>query len=230
MTEQQDQLDQATRDRLMKLATMPVDMSRLARMMADALPPKQESKPLVHPARSDGWHRIAAMFVLMAGIAGASYLAIFGVAPQSALASSMTVQELHAYLLEHPDSAYRAQTIAQARQSINAQLADEMPLPIVEDTNVESCCLVQGDFPLRAALIVEHPAGSVTIIIAQGKDFAQPMHPIDHPSGIELYGHDHAGMPMVMRNGGDLWMCVMGEVDVDMLAEVAAAIKFGDSF
>lgn len=225
MTEHQEQLDQATRDRLAKLASMPVDMSRLAKMMADALPPKQESKPLVHPVRSGGWQRIAAMFVLMAGIAGASYLAIFGVAPQSAMANSMTVEELHAYLLDHPDSAYRAQTVAQAQQTIDAQFTGDMPLPIVDGTNVESCCLVQGDFPLRAALIVERPVGSITIIIAQGKDFAHRTEPIQHPSGAQLYSHRHAGTPMIMRNIGDQWICVMGEFDQADLADIAASIN-----
>ncbi len=226
MTEHQEQLDQAMRDRLAKLASMPVDMSRLARLMSDALPPKPASKPLVPSTRSSGWFRIAAMFVLMAGIAGASYLAIFGVAPQSALANAMTVQELHAYLLEYPDSTYRTQTIAQAQVTIDAQLAGDMPLPIVDGTNVESCCLVQGDFPLRAALIVERPAGRITIIIAQGKDFAQPFEPIQHPSQAQLYSHRHTGTPMVMRNVGDLWMCVMGETDIEVLAEIAASLSF----
>ncbi len=226
MTEHQNQLDQATRDRLAKLASTPVDMSRLTRMMADALPPKQESKPLARPARSGGWQRVAAMFVLMAGIAGASYLAIFGVAPQSTYANAMTVEELHAYLLEHPDSAYRAQTIERAQVVINAQLAGNMPLPIVDGTNVQSCCLVQGDFPLRAALVVARPEGRVTLIIAQGKDFAHPAQPIRHPSGIELQSHSHIDIPMVMRNIGDLWICVMGEPDHEVLADIAASLTF----
>lgn len=225
MTEHQDQLDQATQNRLAKLATMPVDMSGLEKMMADALPPKPVAKPVPRQGPVDGWYRIAAMFVLMAGIAGASYFAIFGVAPQSAIADAMTVQELHTYLLEHPDSAYRAQTITQAQANIDAQLAEVMPLPVVNGANVESCCLVQGDFPLRAALMVERPTGSVTIIIAQGKNFAHPTQPIEHPSGAQLQSHTHTGTPMVMRSIGDLWMCVMGDADVSDLADVAAAIE-----
>lgn len=226
MTEHQNQLDQAIRDRLAKLASTPMDMSRLAKKMADALPPKQESKPLVHPARSGGWRRVAAMFVLMAGIAGSSYFAIFGVTPQPAFANAMTVQELHTYLLTHPDSAYRAQTTAQAQEIIDAQLADDMPLPIVDGTNVASCCLVQGDFPLRAALMIERPADKITILIAQGKDFAHPTEPIPHPSGAQLHRHRHTGTLMVMRNIGDLWMCVMGEVNESQLADIAAVLVF----
>jgi hypothetical protein len=226
MTDHKDQLDQATQDRLVKLATMPVDLSRLEKKMADALPPKPAAHLVHRQAPSSGWYRIAAMFVLMAGIAGASYFAIFGVAPQGAYANSMTVQELHAYLLEHPDSSYRAQTLPEAQKSIDAQIADEKPLPIVDGANVESCCLVQGNFPLRAALIVERPVGSVTIIIAQGKDFAHPTQPLQHHSGVLLHGHTHTDTPMVMRNVGDLWMCVMGEVDQTDLADVAAGIRF----
>lgn len=227
MTEHQDQLDQATRDRLAKLASMPVDMSRLQKKMADALPPEPESKPRALQASSGGWYRIAAIFVL---IAGASYFAIFGFAPQVAVARTMTVAELHDSLLNDPQEAYLAHSIDQAQALIDAQFTGKLSLPIVDGTQVESCCLVEGDFPLRVALVIKQPSGIATIIIAQGEDFAQPMHLLEHPSGIELHGHDHAGMPMVMRNKGDLWMCVMGETDVKTLADVAAAIKFGDFF
>jgi len=224
MAEHQKQLDQATQGRLAKLATMPVDMSRLEKKMADALPPRSAPKPLAHPARSGGWQRIAAMFVLMAGIAGASYFAIFGVAPQGAYA--MTVDQLHTYLLEHPDSAYRAQTLQQAQVLLDAQLDGSKPLPTVDGTNVASCCLVQGDFPLRAALLIERPTGSVTVIVAQGKDFAHPTEAIQHASGVELQSHSHTDTPMVMRNVDDLWVCVMGDVDESDLADVASSIRF----
>jgi hypothetical protein len=226
MSKYDEQLDQATRDRLAKLGSMPVDLSRLEQQMADALPPKTEPIPSPHRLYRTGWLRVAAVLALMIGIAGASYYAFFGVGPQTAVAQTMTVAELHESLLNDPQEAYLAYSIDQAQALIDAQLAGKQSLPIVDGTQVESCCLVEGEFPLRAALVIKQPNGTATIIIAQGEDFAQPMHPIEHPSGIELQGHDHAGMPMVMRNKDDLWMCVMGEADTETLADVAAAIKF----
>lgn len=226
MSEYDEQLDQATRDRLAKLGTMPVDLSRLEQQMMDALPPQTEPRLSTHYLHRTGWLRVAAVIALMIGIAGASYYAFFGVGPQAAVAQTMTVAELHESLLNDPQEAYLANSIDQAQSLIDAQLSGKQSLPIVDGTRVESCCLVEGEFPLRAALVVKQPNGTATIIIAQGEDFAQPMHPIDHPSGIELQGHDHAGMPMVMRNKGDLWMCVMGEVDDAELADVAAGLKF----
>lgn len=228
MTDHNDKLDQATQDRLAKLASMPVDLSRLEQKMADQLPSRQQHNTQPHINPMQGWLRVAAIIALMVGVAGASYYAFFGVGPQAAVAQTMTVAELHESLLNDPQEAYLAHTIGDAQALIDAQLAGKQSLPIVDGTHVESCCLVEGEFPLRAALVIKQPAGIATIIIAQGEDFAQPMHPIDHPSGIELQGHDHAGMPMVMRNNGDLWMCVMGETDAETLADVAAAIKFED--
>lgn len=225
MTDYNDKLDQATQDRLSKLASMPVDLSRLEQKMADQLPARQQHNSPRHINPMQGWLRVAAIIAVMVGVAGASYYAFFGVGPQSAIAQTMTVAELHDHLLNDPQEAYLAKSVEEAQALIDAQLAGKQPLPIVDGTHIESCCLVEGEFPLRAALVVTQPAGNVTIIIAQGEDFAQPMHPIDHPSGLQLQGHDHAGMPMVMRNVGDLWMCVMGDLEQSELADIAAAIN-----
>ena len=226
MNDHDEQIDQATRERLGKLRSMPVDLSRLEQKLANQLPPRQQvSMAKVSPMRS--WLRLAAMFVLFAGVAAASYIAFFGVGPQAAVAQTMTVAELHEHLLSDRQQDYLAHSTDAAQHLIDAQLSGEMPLPILDGTRVQSCCLVEGNFPLRAALVIEQPAGAITIIIAQGDNFAYSMNPIDHPSGVKLQTHEHAGVPMVMRNKGDLWMCVMGDVnDNATLAEIAASLEF----
>lgn len=226
MTDHNDKLDQATQDRLAKLASMPVDLSRLEQKMADQLPARQQHNTQPHTNPMQGWLRVAAIIALMVGVAGASYYAFFGVGPQTAIAQTMTVAELHDHLLNDPQEAYLAKSVEEAQALIDAQLGGKQPLPIVDGTHIESCCLVEGEFPLRAALVVTQASGNITIIIAQGKDFAQPMHPIDHPSGLQLQGHDHAGMPMVMRNVGDQWMCVMGNAEQKELADIAVSLVF----
>lgn len=226
MTDHNEQLDQATRDRLGKLASMPVDLSRLETKLARQLPPpKQAGVARARPIR--GWLRLAAMVALFAGVAAVSYVALFGVGPQTAVAQTMTVAELHEHLLSDRQQDYLAPSTDAAQHLIDAQLSGERPLPILDGTRVQSCCLVEGNFPLRAALVIEQPAGAITIIIAQGDNFAYSMNPIDHPSGVNLQTHEHAGIPMVMRNKGDLWMCVMGDVnDKATLAEIAASLEF----
>jgi len=229
MNNQNEQLDEATRNRLSKLADMPVDMARLKQKMAGTLPVRPAPMQRAHAPRPTGWLRVAAVLALFIGIAGASYFALFGVAPQTAVAQTMTVAQLHQYLIADQQSTYHAATLTQAQQLINQQLAGEQPLPTVEGTYVESCCLVDGDFPLRAAIVLDQPTGPITIIIAQGEGFAHPTQSIDSPASVKLQGHDHAGVPMVMRNVGDLWMCVMGEVDQSTLADIAAAISLTSS-
>lgn len=228
MSEHNEQRDQATRERLAKLESMPVDLSRLEQKLANQIPRPQPAKQQPrHRAPSHGWMRLAAAIVLMVGIAGASYYAFFGGGPQTAMAEVMTVAELHDHLLNAPQKAYIANSVDQAQAMVDAQLVGKQPLPIIEGTHIESCCLVEGEFPLRAALVIKQPGGTATIIIAQGQDFAHKMNPISHPSGVELQGHDHAGMSMVMRNKGDLWMCVMGEIEEAQLADIAAGIDLG---
>jgi len=225
MNDQHTPLDTATRDRLNRLGSMPVDLAGLEAKLADNLPGKAAPRPaVIHRIRASGWLRVAAVLAVMLGVASAAYVGFFGITPQTATAQTLTVSELHHYLIGHPDAAYRARNASEAQRGITAQLAGQQSVPVLRGARVESCCLVEGDFPLRAALVVDRPEGMVTIIIAQGKDFAHQMNPIAHPSGVSLQGHEHAGMPMVMRNNGDLWMCVMGRVDQAVLADLAAGL------
>ena len=64
MNDQNNQLDQATSVRLGKLASMPVDVSRLERRMAEAMHPAESQQPQSLPLsarhRSTGWLRVAA--------------------------------------------------------------------------------------------------------------------------------------------------------------------------
>jgi len=78
MSDHQEQLDRATRDRLGKLRSMPVDLSRLEQKLANQLPPSQQvTMAKVSPMRS--WLRLAAMVALFVGVVAASYVAFFGV-------------------------------------------------------------------------------------------------------------------------------------------------------
>ena len=228
MNEKQEQLEHATQHRLGKLAAMSVDLSRLEKRLAHAIDPEGESPAAANPypvARGKtGWLRVAAVVALFVGVSAAAYFAFFQVAPSTAVAQTMTISQLHRHLMDDPQSTYRARTVARAQDIIDTQLSGQLALPILDGTQVESCCLVEGNFPLRAALVIDHPDGAVTITIAQGEGFAHPMHTIDHPSGVPMQGHEYQGLPMVMRNVGDLWMCVMGEPGGDHLSDIAASI------
>lgn len=230
MNDPHEQLDQATSQRLGKLSSMPVDLTRLEGQLAKTIgpaTPQAGAGPEVRPThRSTGWLRVAAAVLLFAGIGAVGYLAFFQVDPPSAHAQTMTIAQLHQRLLDDPHATYRASSVEEAQAILDAQLSGTLALPIVDGTQVESCCLVDGQFPLRAALVVDHPGGPITIVVAQGEGFAHPMAPIAHPSGVPLQGHEHAGMPMVMRNAGDLWMCVMGDPGNTHLADIAAGCDF----
>ena len=218
-----DKLDQATKERLGKLASMPVDMSSIERRIAQEFPSGETSKTPTH-RKTTGWLRLAAMVALFAGVTAAVYIGFFGVDPSAAVAQTLTVSELHRQLMADPQATHRTDNLDDAQQLIDAQLSGELSLPIVEGTSVESCCLISGSFPLRAVLVIEHELGPVTVVIAQGEGFAHPMQPIEHPSGKTLYGHDVDGLPMVMQHVGDLWMCVMGEPGAAHLEDTAAGL------
>ena len=41
-----------------------------------------------------------------------------------------------------------------------------------------------------------------------------------------FHGHEKSGIPMMMANRGDRWLCVMGDLDYQQLADIAAKIDF----
>ncbi|WP_432799555.1 hypothetical protein [Poriferisphaera sp. WC338] len=221
-----DQLDQATSGRLAALRAHSAEESQLLdieKRIADAL-------PITGPSFTQkfSWpHRFAAAASVVLAIGLLALIFILS-ANNTAHASITNLATLHIDLLQTEavaDIAHLNQTL---QRQIEKNLADRTS-PLL----VESCCLQNKNARLLAAVSYQAAGLSrehVSVVVAEGEDFAVPMGETILQGDRALYIHDmphlSVGLNMVMAQSGDRWLCVMGQGDRDRLIEIASQIVF----
>lgn len=228
----QAELDAATRQRLARLASVPVDVAALAARIDQALEQADDG-------RRSGWRwrprRLAAVAAAIA-MAGSLVLVLLTAVERTtgpAIAGSIELSQLHAQLVEGRVTTAPAATIEQANALIARQSGEgALRLPGLGslsgqgDLTVQSCCLASVRGKLVAAVLLDMEGRPVTLIVAQSADFTHPMGQSLTVAGRELFAHRLGELEMVMTRHGDRWLCVMGQVERARLADVAASVRF----
>ncbi len=229
----QAELDAATRQRLARLASVPVDVAALAARIDQALEQVDDD------GRRSGWRwrprRLAAVAAAIA-MAGSLVLVLLTAMERTtgpAIAESIELSQLHAQLVEGRVTTAPAATIEQANTLIARQSGEGAPrLPGLGslsgqgDLTVQSCCLASVRGKLVAAVLLDMEDRPVTLIVAQSADFTHPMGQSLTVAGRELFAHRLGELEMVMTRHGDRWLCVMGQVERARLADMAASVRF----
>jgi hypothetical protein len=221
----QSPLDQATRKRLARLSTVPVDTTGLERKLAKLMQVQTQ------PDRTDSsqrrlWRAVSALAAVLAIAAAVTFTLVGGSAP--AVASPIELRQLHGDILAGRLDLTAVTTIEQANDEIKSQQRDTPQLPGFEHGWVQSCCLTGIQGKLVAVALLDYQGQPVTLVVARGRDFA---HPMGQPITIDSHTfmtHELDGVQMVMAHEGDLWLCVMGDGSAEDLALVAAGIKLDD--
>ncbi len=218
-------LDQATRKRLARLSTVPVDITRLESRLYKAIPTPQD--PGRAGLRLRGWWRVASAAAALVAIAATLMFTLVG-GSTPAVASPIELQQLHRDILAGRIDLTAVNTIAQANQTIQDQQRGAPKLPGFEHSEVRSCCLTHMQGRLVAVALLDYQGHPVTLVVAQGRDFAHPMGQTITIGSREFMAHQVDGLQMVMGREGDLWLCVMGDTSADDLAQVAAGVRLAD--
>ena len=154
------------------------------------------------------------------------YLAISSGGGQ-AQAAIVELSQLHHDIVAGRIPLTPAETVEQANTWI-AEQADSAPqLPAdLGHVRVQSCCLadVQGDLVAVAVLQVDQEL--ITLVVAEAPNFAHEMGTVIEIDGRRYLGHELNGVNMMMANLGDRWLCVMGDLGDERLAEIAAEVRF----
>lgn len=223
-------LDAATARRLARLGEQPVDVSDLQRRLEQQLaaPPAAATTPATFPL----WRRwLSPGLGLAASILLALVVLFAVVEPAPPVHATPVVQltQLHHDLLEGRIPVTPVESIEQANTWIAQQSTSAPALPQhMDHARVQSCCLanVQGD--VVAIAVVRHGTTPITLVVADAPDFAHRMGRIIDRDGQEMFAHAVGGVQMVMTRAGDRWLCVMGDVNADTLADLAADVRFGE--
>lgn len=213
-------LDAATAARLRRLADAPVDMAAFETRLSFAMSDQ--------PSRAVGMARVQHLRRLLAVAAGFALAAVvifsvIGRSASTAHAEILDLTEVHAQLLDGQSAEPHVSTVSQA----NAIIADRAKLPErALQTHVRSCCLRDVEGALRTAVLLEQDGLRISIVVADGGNFATPMGDTVTRDGNAYHIHKMGELTMVMSRQHDRWLCVMSDSPREALLAVATQIRF----
>lgn len=216
-----DRLDQATARRLAKLREMPVDTSRLDRLIESRIPPPHAVPDVVFRLRP---LRAAAAAVALLAIVGAMIWSLSGGAAQ---ASPQVLAQFHEELVSGKIPAIRVDSIAQANQALAEQWKQAVQIPEIPSEHVIFCCMRQIQ-DKRVACVLLRGMGDVpvTMAVAKARDMKMSGGEIRAYKGLlfHIYSSGRLNMAMTERDGR--WICLISQLPVENLMEIAGEIRF----
>jgi hypothetical protein len=223
--------DAALARRLARLGDQPVPTESLERRL-DAAFASLDEPATINPSGPPPIYRLTRWLQPAAGVAAMLALVValffvFSTSPPSASAAVVDLAELHHYVEEGRFALPTASSMAAVNQSIAEQRNGRVLLPEeMQGARVQSCCLrdVQGD--LVALAVLDDGGPSVSLVVAQAPEFAHEMGVVIEIDGRRFFGHELNGIPMMMANIEDRWLCVMGDRSYEALAQIAAEARF----
>lgn len=228
-------VESAVANRLAAFGQREVDTSRLEERIRAALDeeiadPSISGKQMDHDASPIArltWLRPVMGLAAMIAVAAALLFA-FNFNPPNATAAAVELSELHEDIASGQLNLKPYATIEDANRGIIDQVANTQVLPDeLENARVQSCCLTDVQGELAALALLQIKDTPVTLVVARAANFGA--HGEGHQFEIDgrmFHGHEKSGIPMMMANREDRWLCVMGHLDYQQLAEIAAKIDF----
>ena len=214
-------LDRATSERLNRLRTLPVDTSRLDKMVGVQLPSRERT-----PARMFPWLRpmraIAASIVLLAMI-GVILLASSG---GPVLASSMQMAQMHEDIVAGRTPVMKVDSIAQANRALAEQSPQSPTVPDMPSDHVMACCMKSVQNKRVACVLLQDQGTPVTMTVANASDMKLPTAPTITRDGITYRVQTINKLQMVMTERNGRWVCLIGEVPADQLMTLATKLRF----
>lgn len=217
-----DALDQATAARLAKLATLPVDTSRLDARLRSQLPAPT-------PASHRRWPRLG-LRPLQAAAAGlvlvAALLAVVIASSRPAIASAQTLAQLHDDLSSGRAPVIKVSSIEDAAAMLSRQWRHVPALPDMPDDHVMACCVHDMGRKKMAVVALDIDGAAVTLAVADASDIKSPQGDAVERRGVTYRVQSSAGVNMAMTQRSGRWICLMGRVDVERLIDVLAQSTF----
>lgn len=207
--------DEAVSRRLRRLASMPVDTSRLDAALRRALP-GAPARLRVTPLRA-----LAAALLLGVALG----LAFAGFGSGAALASAERLADIHRSAVAGNERTTPVASIAEARAALRRKWPDTPELPELPEHRAISCCVHEIGRRQMACITFEIDGVPVTLALAGARDIRMPHGESRRIDGAEYIVGESGGIHMVMQRRGSTWLCLMGRLSTERLAEVARSLE-----
>lgn len=219
----QNDLDEATSQRLRRLASTPVDTSRLDKWMQAQFGPNDGEA-----TRRVAWFRWRSALGVAAAVAIAVLIGVMSLSGTRAVAAPLELRQVHEQVIDGSLPALAAIDLADAKRRIEA-LVDGAPRPDGDYPGSVRCCCGQVLAGERLAFVkTRFGQTPVTIVLMRGYHAcAGNEHEMTDEQGRRfIVHHDRAGVQATLTPREDHWVCVMAALPTDDLLKVAGQIVF----
>ncbi len=215
--EYEDETEAAIARRLKKLHAMPVDTTGLDRALCRQLPPS--------PPRSGGrwWASLTAIAATLLVVATVSFALLQG---REAQASPAVMAQMHRDILSGAIPTMHADTIEEADRAIAALSGNFPQLPEPPKAHVMACCMRNIGNKKVACILLNDGGSKVTMVVADATQMQSPKSPTMVRNGVAYHVQTVNELHMVMTEREHRWVCLIGEVPIEKLMDLADAITF----
>ena len=215
------ELDQATARRLAKLASMPVDTSRLDAALRAQIPvrrPQPILRRLMRPLTA-----VAASLTLLAIIAAALLSSSSG----EVLASPAQMAQVHMDLVANRLPVTRVNSIQEASAALSRASSQSPQLPQAPQEHVMACCMKSIRNRQIACVLLQDDAGTpITMTVARDTDMRAPRGPTVTKDGVTYHVHEMSPLNMVMTERSGRWVCLIAQLPQANLIDLASRLQF----
>jgi hypothetical protein len=219
MNDETTELDKATSRRLSRLASMPVETSRLDAALKAALPLNAN---VVTGARSAPWllrlRAIAAAVLIVV----TTWVVILAMGSRPVMASPGEIARWHYDMI---GSCGAVTSITDANRALHDcdEQSPALPAPPGE---IRACCLKMMGKQHVSCAMIERKGEKVMICIAAQGDIKAPQGQKMSVGGLSFEAFTDGQLNIVSTHRDGRWVCASGNLSHQELAETAAMLKF----
>lgn len=223
--ERHDRLEHATRARLSRLAGVRGDAARVERrlraVLAQARPRQPERARLARL-----WWRVGGIAAVLA--AGAILaLALLHAGSQPVVAAPMELVRVHHDMLRGDVDAVAVTSFREAGDVLRGKWPQTPRVPQAGDGRITSCCLHALRNRKVACIRLEHLGRPVTVVVGHARDLVCSADHRPMARGGRTYlVHEEEGVNMAMMQVNGRWACVMGDLPLADLVDLADGLAF----
>jgi len=217
-----DGSERAVADRLARLRTMPVDPSRLERMLLAEIP-RPQSQPYHRSRRWLRPLRVVAAILIIAALIG---VLLWSTSSGPVMASTAEMAQLHRDLVSGRVPVVKVDSIAQASEVLAGKWPQQPGLPHAPDSHIMACCMRSISDRKVACVLFKNDGRPVTMSVAKSSDLRSPQSPTVTRDGQAYHVESAADLNMVSTQREGRWICLIGQLPVDRLIEIAHGLRF----
>jgi len=225
-----DALDKAVSNRLAKLRTMPVDVSKLRRAVDARIGAPTGNSSSADGRRSLIFRIMTPMRAMAASliVGGLVIALVIASASGPVLASPDRLAQIHTEMVSGDGGHGRqaVDSIAAAKAALASHDPSAPAIPNAEGKHVMACCVHMVGRKKMSCLMMEDNGVPISMAVADAADVKMPASETVIADGVTYHVQSAQGVNMVMWQMSGRWVCLMGKSPTGRLIEMAKGLRF----